>query len=294
MNFIIMDLEWNNTYARKTKSFINEVIEIGAVKLDEHLNIIDKFSCVIHSQIGKKLRGSVKQLTNITNDDIRSGELFTKVFSRFRYWVDRDSVILTWGDGDIRVLIDNFRYLNGIDTIPFLSRYADLQSYIQTVLNASKSHQIGLSAAAEALGIDEASYSLHRALDDSLLSAECFKKTYDRNKFSAYIKECDSNFYARLAFKPHPISNINSPLIDKSKLSYSCEICGGACEQLCNWSYSNQYFRSRYHCPECDRTVKVAVRFKKYYDRIDVRKTVTEIEKLPDATEDNVQEAAEK
>ena len=223
MNFIIMDLEWNNTYARKTKSFINEVIEIGAVKLDEHLNIIDKFSCVIRSQIGKKLRGSVKQLTNITNDDIRSGELFTKVFSKFRYWVDRDSVILTWGDGDIRVLIDNFRYLNGIDTIPFLSRYADLQAYIQTVLNAPKSHQIGLSAAAEVLGIDETSYSLHRALDDSLLSAECFKKTYDRNKFSAYIKECDSNFYARLAFKPHPISNINSPLIDKSKLSYSCE-----------------------------------------------------------------------
>ena len=294
MNFIIMDLEWNNTYARKTKSFINEVIEIGAVKLDEQLNIIDKFSCVIRSQIGKKLRGSVKQLTNITNDDIRSGELFTKVFSRFRYWVDRDSVILTWGDGDIRVLIDNFRYLNGIDTIPFLSRYADLQAYIQTVLNAPKSHQIGLSAAAEVLGIDEASYSLHRALDDSLLSAECFKKTYDRNKFSAYIKECDSNFYARLAFKPHPISNINSPLIDKSKLSYSCEICGGECEQLCNWSYSNQYFRSRYYCSECDRTVKVAVRFKKYYDRIDVRKTVTEIEKLPDATEDNVQEAAEK
>ena len=60
MDFIIMDLEWNNTYARKTKGFINEIIEIGAVKLDENLNFKDKFSCLVRPQIGKKLRGSVK------------------------------------------------------------------------------------------------------------------------------------------------------------------------------------------------------------------------------------------
>ena len=47
MDFIIMDLEWNNTYARKTKGFINEIIEIGAVKLDENLNFKDKFSCLV-------------------------------------------------------------------------------------------------------------------------------------------------------------------------------------------------------------------------------------------------------
>ena len=52
MDFIIMDLEWNNTYARKTKGFINEIIEIGAVKLDENLNFKDKFSCLIKPQIG--------------------------------------------------------------------------------------------------------------------------------------------------------------------------------------------------------------------------------------------------
>lgn len=80
MDFIIMDLEWNNTYARKTKGFINEIIEIGAVKLDENLNFKDKFSCLVRPQIGKKLRGSVKELTNITNEEVRSGEPFTKVF----------------------------------------------------------------------------------------------------------------------------------------------------------------------------------------------------------------------
>ena len=154
MDFIIMDLEWNNTYARKTKGFINEIIEIGAVKLDENLNFKDKFSCLVRPQIGKKLRGSVKELTNITNEEVRSGEPFTKVFSSFRRWIGSECVLLTWGDGDIRVLIDNYKYLNGIDTIPFLSYYADMQAYIQSVLGTPKSRQIGLSTAAQELGID--------------------------------------------------------------------------------------------------------------------------------------------
>lgn len=287
MDFIIMDLEWNNTYARKTKGFINEIIEIGAVKLDENLNYKDKFSSVIRPQIGKRLRGSVKELTNITNEEVRSGEPFTKVFSHFRRWVGSDSVFLTWGDGDIRVLIDNYKYLNGIDTIPFLSYYADMQSYIQSEMGLPKSKQVGLSTAAQTLGVDESSFSHHRALDDSLMSVECLKKVYSAERFKPYISECNGEFYRKLTFKAHPISNINSPLIDKKVLDYRCEICSGKCEQLKPWSYSNQYFRSRYYCKKCDRTVKVAVRFKQYYDRIDVRKTVTPID--PETENDSKQ-----
>ena len=69
MQFVVMDLEWNNTYAKKANGYINEIIEIGAVKLDEDLENIDTFSCIIRSQIGKKLRGTVKRLTQLTNAD---------------------------------------------------------------------------------------------------------------------------------------------------------------------------------------------------------------------------------
>ena len=78
MQYIIMDLEWNNTYAKKADGYINEIIEIGAVKLDDELETVDTFSCIIRSQIGKKLRGSVKRLTHLTNDDISTGVPFTK------------------------------------------------------------------------------------------------------------------------------------------------------------------------------------------------------------------------
>ena len=44
MNFIIFDLEWNNAYNYKLKRGMNEIIEIGAVKLDENLKVIDTFN----------------------------------------------------------------------------------------------------------------------------------------------------------------------------------------------------------------------------------------------------------
>ena len=44
MQYIVMDLEWNNVYSIKRGGFMNEVIEIGAVRLDEQLCEIDAFS----------------------------------------------------------------------------------------------------------------------------------------------------------------------------------------------------------------------------------------------------------
>ena len=50
MQFVVMDLEWNNTYCKKKKGFLNEIIEIGAVKLDENLNQVDTFSLFIKAK----------------------------------------------------------------------------------------------------------------------------------------------------------------------------------------------------------------------------------------------------
>ena len=55
MNFIIFDLEWNNAYSYAKKGFMNEIIEIGAVKLDENLKEIDRFREVVRPQVYKKL-----------------------------------------------------------------------------------------------------------------------------------------------------------------------------------------------------------------------------------------------
>ena len=44
MNYIVMDLEWNNAYLKSAHSFVNEIIEVGAVKLDANLQTVATFS----------------------------------------------------------------------------------------------------------------------------------------------------------------------------------------------------------------------------------------------------------
>ena len=73
MQFVILDLEWNNVYGKKIKGFFNEIIEIGAVKLDEKLNICDEFTCLINAQVGKTLRSNTKEITHLTNEDLKKG-----------------------------------------------------------------------------------------------------------------------------------------------------------------------------------------------------------------------------
>lgn len=289
MQYIILDLEWNNTYGRKVNGFINEIIEIGAVELDENLNVSDTFTRIIKSQIGKKLRSSFKKLANITNEDLNGGIPFTKAVSELGKWIGKgESTILTWGDGDIRVLIDNYRYLNGISVIPFLKYYADLQAVVQSVLKVPASRQIGLSAAAQNFGIDMEGYDTHRALGDSLLSAECLKKCYNPDEFGRFVRRCDEKFYEKLSFKAYTIGNINNPLIDKNELFYKCGQCDTVAEQLTDWRFSNQYFRALFRCDECGRDYKVGIRFRKYYDRLDIRKTASVAENTEKGDEGNV------
>ncbi len=272
MNYIIMDLEWNNTYCKKKKGFMNEIIEIGAVMLNEDLEVVDVFSTFIKAQLGKKLHSRVKELTNITNDDITTGVPFSQTMAQFRKWsAGSDNVILTWGDTDIRVLIENFKYFNGISFIPFLNNYVNLQKYAQAFMNISKADQIGLSAAAEKLGINVESYSLHRALDDSLLTADLFRKIYNKHMLASYTLPCDTSFYSKITFKPKVITDINSPLIDKSKMRCLCDVCGGGCERITEWRVINQAFRAVFLCKKCKRKIRFTIRFKEYYDRVDIK-----------------------
>lgn len=277
MYYIIMDLEWNNAYVQKTQSFMNEIIEVGAVMLNDRLEKVDEFSSLVRSRINKKLRSNIKKLTHISNSDMRNSEPFETVMRDFEFWIGgRENVILTWGNSDIRVIIENYRVLAKKNAVPFLKNYTDVQRYFQIKRKIPVEKQLALSGAAEEIGLDLDSFSHHRALDDSLITAECFRRVFDKD-FASYIQPCNTEFYDRLFFKPYAIGNLGNPLVDKGQLDYECGDCGVHGNIIKNWRYSNQYFRAIYICPQCGKKVRVAVRFKKYYDRLDVRKTVTPI-----------------
>lgn len=280
MFYVVLDLEWNNSYSKKNKGFVNEIIEIGAVIVNKEFEVIDTFSVFIKSQLSRKLTTRVKKLTNISNEDIRTGLPFSKAFSEFSKWLGvRDHIILTWGDADIRVLIDNYKYFNGIEVVPFLKKYIDLQKYFQQAFGLSGARQIGLTAAAELCNIDSSEYSAHRALEDSLLELRCLKKTFDKDKINESIVICDRDFYQRLKFKVQNITNLNNPKIDKSLMVCYCDVCNSPMKRLSEWKCVNQSFRALFICNKCVNMSLFSIRFREYYDRVAPSITYTKIKK---------------
>lgn len=289
MYFVIMDLEWNNSFNKLTQKFMNEIIEIGAVKLDNKLNEVSTFSELIRPVISKKLRSRIKNLTNISNEEVRTGGTFEEVIKEFEEWVGDDAIVMSWGDTDLRTLLTNYKWFLKKNTVAFINKYADLQKYCQCFINMENVQQAGLSYAAQCLEIDPEKYPHHRALDDSILSAECFKKVYNEEKFKEFIKICDRDFYGRLLFHPYVIKNKNDPLIDKNQFNCFCEICGGKVETIKKWKFMNQSFRGIFYCTNCDREFKVSLRFKKFYDYIDIKRSYSEVvhaKEEPETTEE--------
>ena len=251
MNIVILDLEWNGAYSRRLHGFINEIIEFGAVKLDAQLNITDRFSCFVKPQVTKKISAVISDLTNITDANLLDARPYMQVMSRFKKWAG-DCVIATWGTSDILALIENCRYFGGGETVPFLQRYVDLQQYVEKRLDEDGKEQLGLSKAAELLSIDDGALDHHRALDDSVLSAMVLERIYTKDTFRPFIQDCkDPEFYRRITFKTTYICDVNSPLIEKEHLHFTCEKCGGEAKRRGKWTVKNKSLRSTFKCEKC-------------------------------------------
>lgn len=281
MNFVILDLEWNGTYSRRLKGFINEIIEFGAVKLDKNLTAQDTFAEFVRPQVGKKISGKIRTLTNISNEDLEDGIQFMQACSRFKKWAG-DAVIMTWGTSDLLALVENCRYFCGSERIPFLNRYVDLQRYCEKRLDYDVTRQMGLSTAAQLLGIDEGGIDHHRALDDSLLSAQCFEKLYVKDELEPMIQNSrEPGFYEKLTFKTVIVCDLDNPLIKRSDLAFACEECGRRATRQGKWILKNKSYRAKFVCRHCGHEFLARVQFKLKYEGMVVRKATMPYEEEP-------------
>ena len=206
MNFVIFDLEWNNAYNYKAQTGMNEIIEIGAVMLDERLQIVDTFKQLILPKVSKRLTGRFKDLTHITPDEVKqNGIPFEEAFRDFARWSGADNcVFMSWSDSDLYVLAGNYKYFSQRAHVPFMQRYADAQKYCMRFLTDNpNNNQISLAHCAEKFQISVEEENLHRALEDCYVAAACFKKVYDPALFEPYICDCSGDYFERLLYKPY-------------------------------------------------------------------------------------------
>lgn len=174
MNYIILDMEWNQSYPktgddakkRKTK---NEIIEIGAIKLDENMNLVASYKRMIRPVFIRKLNSHVKKLTGITEKMLADGGFFPETIEEFREWCGEEKVIITWGYDDIPMLISCLK-MYSMDS-GWIGDWYNLQ-LIFNAQTDSGSNQKSLKSALEYFNcqIDEA-HPWHDALNDAYYTA---------------------------------------------------------------------------------------------------------------------------
>lgn len=280
MKYIILDMEWDGAYYPKISRFINQIIQIGAVKLNENFEIEDTFEKTVRSSFSKKVSGRFTSLTGITTADMLSGIPLEKAVREYNAWAGNNTVTMTWSNSDLFSIIENEKNLMK-DARFHIERYLDLQSYIQNemrILGFEFNSQIALGKAAEMLGITTEEYDLHTAKDDSLVCAALLKNHYNKERFDALIKDTQNpEFYKRLLYKPTYIADIKSREIDRRKLRFKCDVCGGNTKRIGKWQYRNRWFLADFSCKSCDRKFSGRVSFKKLYDSIVIKKKICEM-----------------
>ena len=175
MNYIVLDLEWNqpNSPRVMVKSPVclrGEIIQIGAVKLDENLAIIDTFKIMVKPKYYRTMHKKVSRLTSITDDDLQYGFPFKQALSYFHTWCTEDCVFLTWSGDDIKTLRSNLM----VHKVKYYSipKSYDVQKLFSIQI-AKERRQYSLLQALDM--VQEPACSAHDALHDAINTARVLR-----------------------------------------------------------------------------------------------------------------------
>lgn len=185
MQYIVIDFEFNQYYDfenNKTAGIIPscrfEIIQMGAVKLDENFNFKGKIDLPIKPNIYKEIHPYVQKITGITTQSFADKPDFIYSFNLFSEFVnlDEDTVFCVWGSSDLRALYRNLAHYNILDDALIL-KYIDIQKVATNFFKMNKNKAIGLEAAIKLFDINiPEGQNFHNALNDAIYTAEILKK----------------------------------------------------------------------------------------------------------------------
>ncbi|MDO5416230.1 MAG: 3'-5' exonuclease [Lachnospiraceae bacterium] len=180
MNYIVFDLEWNQCPKGKewaVDHFPFEIIEIGAVKLDDELRQIGEFRQLISPVVYTQLHYKICEVTHLDMDTLkREGVPFAAAMERFLAWCGEDYMFVTWGSMDLTELQRNMVYFGLEIPFPMPLLYYDLQK-LYNLLYVDGPDKLSLDQAVEESGIPlEEERPFHHALDDAYYTALVMEK----------------------------------------------------------------------------------------------------------------------
>lgn len=167
---IVLDFEFAPVpKQRQRRGLRNEIIEVGAVKLDYHGNVMGEFSQFVQTEFTEGVAFPVRELTGISAVDTAMADPLYMVIKRLSDWIGRYSAqIVCWSGTDRRQLMTECQ-AKQIDLAAFPTDWADLQAFYTSIMDVGSHECVSLNDAATWFGIefDESTGHAHSALADA-------------------------------------------------------------------------------------------------------------------------------
>lgn len=106
MRYLVLDLECTCQSKEDPNKSPHEIIEIGAVLLDENYNYVDEFDRFVRPKNNSILTDYCKDLTSIKQEEVSSALSFPIVMLFLEEWLKdfSDITLVSWGDFDKKQL----------------------------------------------------------------------------------------------------------------------------------------------------------------------------------------------
>lgn len=174
MPYIVIDLEWNQAMSSKSSVFNHlpihlrgEIIQIGAVKLNDDFTPGEEFQCDVRPVWFRKMHYKVKKLTGFDNDRLAHGLPFAEAMEKFTDWCGPDCTFMTWGYDDRGIMEQNL-IIHDLE-IDWLGQWINLQLIYNRQTDGDK-NQKSLETAMEHFEIEQ-TRTAHDALGDAYNTA---------------------------------------------------------------------------------------------------------------------------
>lgn len=261
MNYIVLDLEWNQPIdgqRAENRELPFEIIEIGAIMLNSDRKIIGEYTQLIKPTVYHVMNEITGKLINLKMNELKKGRPFPEVITEFLEWCGDDYMFCTWGSQDLTELQRNMNYY-GIEPLadkPF--PYLDIQKLFSIAFEDKKIRR-SLEFAAAYLQLKQ-DIPFHRAFSDAYYTAKIMEAIDDENVFSNLSydtyhlpknrrEEIHVLFsdYAKYISKGFP--DKEKAMLDKEVISTRCFMCGDRLPKRIRWfSANSKHFYSVSYC----------------------------------------------
>ena len=266
MDYIVFDLEWNQSNTGREPEIEDlpfEIIEIGAVKLNNEMKFISEFSQLVKPKVYQELHYITRKLIHIQMEELQCGKPFPLVMDEFLEWCGKDSIFCTWGPLDLVELQRNmcFYDMEPLSDKPF--KFLDVQKLFSLAYEDGKTRR-NLEYAIDFLKIDK-DIPFHRAFSDAYYTGKVLEKinnaevdrenrilsNYSFDVFNLPKKKKDEIYvifdnYAK--YISREFNDKSDILLDKTVMNTKCYICRKNNKRVIKWFTPNG---KHYYCVSC-------------------------------------------